>query len=75
VAALSNIIAGACSIDGTKLFVVDQNNGVMSFASSITTLGSTGSIAGWQYQTVELQYFGGGLFSVMSNQGDLLTSR
>jgi hypothetical protein len=72
VAALSSIREGACSADGTKLFAIAQNDGAMSFASSVSTLGSSGSIAGWQYQTVELQYFGSGLFSVMSNQGGSL---
>jgi hypothetical protein len=68
VAALSNIRGGACSADGTKLFAIAQSYDVLSFATSVTTLGSGGSIAGWQYQTVELQYFGSGLFSVMGNQ-------
>ena len=37
-----------------------------------TSLGPTGSIAGAQYEAIELQYAGGGVFAVLSYVGALV---
>jgi hypothetical protein len=57
-----------CSSDGTKVFASSSTETIY-YGASFTTLGTTGSLAGAQYDELELQYFGSGLFSVVSNQG------
>ena len=61
----------ASSADGSRIFAAGYRTNIYH-AQSFTTLGSTGSVAGSPYQMVELQYFGSGLFSVVSNQGGTL---
>lgn len=39
--------------------------------AGVTTAGTAGSVAGSQMQSVTLQYFGNGLFSVIDNEGQL----
>ena len=58
--------------DGSGVVLALQNDFIYS-ARSESTPGTAGFITGTQYQTAELQYFGHGLFSTVSNEGLLST--
>ncbi|MDA8173964.1 MAG: hypothetical protein M0018_05145, partial [Nitrospiraceae bacterium] len=57
----------ASSSDGTHL-VATSYGGIYVFTSS-TTIGTAGSLSGGQYDAVELQYIGGGVFMPISYAG------
>lgn len=59
------------SADGTKVIAntLVYLNSSFYAASSVTTLGSTGAIFGSQYESIDLQYFGDGMFSIISGDG------
>jgi hypothetical protein len=66
--------AVAATADGDRLLGVEAaTNGPGSgiYTSVATTTPGTGSISGTSSDTVELQYVGGGMFSVLSNAGSL----
>jgi len=64
----------ALSADGRKL-VAGINSGQIytsgPTAVQSTTVGTAGSISGWQYDAIELQYIGSNTFTVLSNEGYL----
>jgi hypothetical protein len=57
----------ASSADGSRIAAGDANNGFISLglAQYATTSGTAGSIGGAQFDAIELQYFGGGVFVVL----------
>ncbi len=57
----------ASSSDGAHL-VATATGGIYAFTSS-TTIGTAGSLSGGQYDAVELQYIGGGVFMPISYAG------
>jgi hypothetical protein len=62
----SFIVAG----DDQKI-VGAVNQGSLYALSALTSTGTAGSVAGNQYQSATLQYFGNGLFSLIDNEGQL----
>jgi photosystem II stability/assembly factor-like uncharacterized protein len=63
-----NWSAVASSADGAR-FVTAASDSYIYNPTSMTTLGTAGSIAGTQYEAIKLQYFGNGLFSVLNSEG------
>ncbi len=65
--------AVALSSDGSKLVSGDSStrSGPIYTSIASTTRGQTGSISGGQTDTIELQYLGNGMFSVLSHEGQL----
>jgi photosystem II stability/assembly factor-like uncharacterized protein len=66
----------ASSADGSRLAAVDfgGNEGGLIYTSTAaitTTLGTDGSISGAQFDAITLQYVGGGMFNVLSHEGQL----
>ena len=59
------------SADGTKLLASEQS-GPLYTSVATTSLGVAGSISGEQYEAIELQYVGSGVFSVLSYVGSLV---
>jgi hypothetical protein len=57
------------SDDQKVIGAVDQ--GSLYALSAVTTVGTAGFVAGNQYQSATLQYFGNGLFSLVDNEGQL----
>lgn len=65
----------AVSADGSKAVIAQGNNGLNQIFSLIpthTSIGPNGSISGDQYDAIELQYVGGGTFSILSHEGNLI---
>ncbi len=62
----SNFVASS----DDKFIAIGSGGPIYSLADE-TTVGTAGSIAGEQHQSVTLQYFGNGLFSVIDNEGYL----
>ncbi len=62
--------AVALSADGSRFFAAVH--GYLYNPKPTTTPGTSGFIAGSQYQAVRLQYFGNGLFSALDSQGLLV---
>lgn len=60
----------ASSADGSKLVAVDSGGQIHTSIAS-TTPGVTGTLSGGQYDAIELQYLGNGMFSVLSSEGSL----
>ena len=63
-----NGLAG--SADGTKLIAVAEFETIYSSIAS-TGIGNTGMLSGKQFDAVELQYLGGGTYTVLSYTGRL----
>jgi photosystem II stability/assembly factor-like uncharacterized protein len=61
----------AISSDGNKIVAAEQLGFIYTFKCT-TTVGTSGSISGGQYETVELQYMGNDLFNVLSYSGSLV---
>lgn len=61
----------ASSSDGTKLVAVVLGGQIYTAAIYVTTTGAAGSIAGRQYDALELQYIGSNTFLVLSYAGHL----
>ena len=61
----------AASSDGAKLAAV-VNGGQIYTSSPNTTVGTTGSISGGQYDAIEIQFIGNNTFTVLSHEGDLI---
>jgi hypothetical protein len=67
--------AVASSSDGSHLVAVVYNGGIYTSAP-YTATGTAGSITGSRYDTIELQYIGGGSFNILSSKGyDLYTEQ
>ena len=60
----------AVSADGSKL-ISSARNGLIYTSTASTTPGTGGSITGTRYDTIELQYVGNGMFTVLSHEGHL----
>ncbi len=60
----------ASSADGTRFVAVAYGDQILT-SDARTTVGTSGSIAGKQYDAIEVQYIGGNVFSVLSHEGDL----
>lgn len=58
------------SSDGRTLLAV-EHGGLMHRSTAFTTRGSTGGLSGGQYDTIELQYQGGGVFVPLGHEGEL----
>lgn len=58
----------ASSADGTRLLAPDYTGQLYTSIAS-TSSGAGGSVSGRQYEAVELQYVGNGVFSVLSYHG------
>ncbi len=70
-ATAGNWVALASSADGSKLSTLIY--GGQAYTSIPTTsLGESGYLRGNQYDAIELQYLGGGLFGVLSHEGSLV---
>lgn len=61
----------ASSADGTKLAAATNYGGVFTSALT-TTRGTSGSISGGQYDSIEVQCLGNDTFTVLSHEGSLL---
>ncbi len=70
-ATAGNWVGLASSADGSKLSTLIY--GGQAYTSIPTTsLGDSGYLRGNQYDAIELQYLGGGLFGVLSHEGSLM---
>lgn len=58
--------AVASSATGDKLFAVEMSGSIFVSASDRSTSGSSGSVSGSQFDSLKLQYVGGGLFIPLS---------
>ena len=67
---IGNWGAVASSADGSKL-VAAPSFGQIFTSSTFTTTGTSGSLSGEQYDAVELQYLGGGVFLPIRHEGTL----
>ena len=65
-----NWLSVASSGDGSKL-VAAAINGQIYTSAPTSTPGTGGSISGGAFDTIELQYLGNGMFSVLSHEGSL----
>jgi hypothetical protein len=70
-----NWSAVASSSDGQRLVAVDGSNGQLYTSAPVlrqsTTLGTSGSISGRQYEAITLQYVGANKFVVFDFSGEL----
>jgi hypothetical protein len=70
-ATAGNWVGLASSADGSKLSTLIY--GGQAYTSTPTTsLGESGYLRGNQYDAIELQYLGGGVFGVLSHEGSLV---
>ena len=60
----------ASSADGSRLVAATPFSALYTSIPS-TTLGGNGSISGSNFDSIELQYVGGGMFNVLSHEGSL----
>ena len=61
-------VALASTPNGRRWYGATNSNSIIGFASEpYTTLGTSGSLSGDQFDTVELQYIGGGVFNILSS--------
>jgi photosystem II stability/assembly factor-like uncharacterized protein len=66
-----NWLSIASSSDGSHMAAVESGGFVFTQAGrSETTVGAGGSLSGLQYDMIELQYFGNGVFGVLSYTSD-----
>lgn len=67
--------AVASSADGSRLVTADESgSGIFTSAPTAlqsTTVGTAGLINGGQYDAIELQYVGNGIFTILSSEGNL----
>lgn len=61
----------ASSADGNKVVAVVWGGQIYTSAILFTTTGLAGSIAGGQYDAVELLYIGNNTFMILSHQGSV----
>ncbi len=64
----------ASSSDGSRLAAVSLGDFIYTSAPSSlqsTTVGTAGMINGGQYDAIELQYIGAGIFTILSSEGSL----
>lgn len=63
--------AVAASADGSRMVAADWFGGRIYTSEASTSSGTTGYLKGGQYDAVELQYAGNGIFSAISHEGSI----